>query len=252
LAEKKIKSVGNAIRVLILLADHPEGLRLSQIADGTELVLSTAHLLLSTLADYDFVEAVGGGVYRLGLGAFRVGTAIGEVVSIGEPLRPAMERLATDCHEAVSLAVRHGAEAVITQRYESSKVLRADIRVGTPMPLHGSASGKCFLAEMNDDDVRALVETQTTRRGTGCAVNVGQLLVELKAVRDNGFATNYDEFVEDISACAAPVRYRSGAVVAALSVAGPSGRFRPAEWSDIVRTVAAGMSRLLGAGTDEM
>lgn len=154
MSEKRIQSVSKALRLLTVLSGNPAGLRLTEISEVCGLGPSTTHLLLATLADFDFVELTERGVYRLGLGAYRVGATVAEVSHLSERLRPGIEKLSADCQEVVSIAVRRECYAVIVLRHEVASILRADIRVGTQMPLHASASGKYFLAALDRDPAR--------------------------------------------------------------------------------------------------
>jgi DNA-binding IclR family transcriptional regulator len=187
------------------------------------------------------------GRYRLGVGVFEVGAAVLEHLKLGEHLNPPMERLADLTKEAVSLAIRSGGAAVIIKRFESSQLLRAEIRVGTRMPLHSSASGKCLLAfgpEIEiygvypEEELPVVTEATIRRRST--------LLRELTEVRQAGFAINKDEFTTEVSAVAVPVRDPADSVVAALSVAAPSARFHHQEWLEPLFSTANEMSPGIG------
>jgi IclR family acetate operon transcriptional repressor len=57
-------------------------------------------------------------------------------------------------------------------------------------------------------------------------------------VRGQGWATTVEEFEEGLNAVAAPVFGTDGAPVAAVSVAGPAFRLRPAELPRTARLVA--------------
>ncbi len=245
---RQLKTVVNAIRVLEALRSSPEPLRLSEISTRTRLRKSTVHLLLSTLADFNFVQALDqSGYYRLGLGIFEAGMAAVDALSLPPELWPPMQELADRSLEAVSLAVRSGPSALIVKRYESAHVLRAEIGVGTRMPLHGSASGKCLLAAITPEQLAQLYPGEELPEATPPRIETKtELLQALEGVRRSGYATNKDEFVVGVSAIAAPVLDRDGSTVAALSIAGPSTRFQHRKWvQDLVATTER-MSVILG------
>lgn len=244
MAPKRAKSVGNAAQVLTRLATLPDGVGVTELSRMLGLGVSTVHLLLVTLADHGFTENRGDGRYRLG-------PAIAQLAMAGsgldEQLRLPLEKLAIRTDEAVSIAIRDGSDAVITQRCESKQVLRADIRIGTRMPLHASASGKCLLAWLSDAEVEAIFARSRSAAATAHAVRkLAELLEDLRLVRMRGYSTNHDEYVEDISAIAAPIRSRAGRIVAALSIAGPTARFRPSACAEILLASAGEMSAALG------
>lgn len=243
---RRLGSVTNALRVLRVLAEHPGGVGVTQLAQILEIGKSTAHLLLATLSDEEFVARDADGRYRLGLGAFEIGAAAGGVASAGGPLTPELRGLADRSGEAVSLASASGPDALIVQRVESVSILRAEIHVGTRMPLHASASGKYLLASMPDERLEQLFPAEQLPRVTPHTVQTRSALREqLAEVRARGYARNDDEYTVGISGVATGVLDATGATVFALSVAGPTHRFRPEEWVEDLSATAARMSEVL-------
>jgi IclR family acetate operon transcriptional repressor len=209
---------------------------------------STVHLLLRTLVGEGFVErAPNSSKYRLGLGAFEIGVAAVEQLGYGLKPTPLLERLADETTEAVSLAVLSGDSALLVQRFESSHILRADIRPGTRMPLHGSASGKILLTGMSDEDIDRLYPSDELPASASKTIRTkSRLKIELAGVREYGWATSIDEYADGVAATAAGVRDHAGRIVAALSLAGPTARFDVHRWVDRLLEVAAEVSKLLG------
>jgi len=243
--------VASALRVLVALSETSEPIGISDLSRRLGVGKSSMHAILATLADLGFVEqAPGSPRYRLGFVAFEVGAAVLEQLKLGAYLTPPMERLAHESQEAVSLAVLHDRSAVFVHRFESTHVLRADIRLGTRMPLHGSASGKCLLSELSHEEIKRLYPTDELDLATPRTIRRrAELLDELERVRQLGYATDLDEYVVGVSAVACPVRNGEGRTVAALSVAGPSARFEGERWIARMLAIAEEMNRVLGPMT---
>jgi DNA-binding IclR family transcriptional regulator len=66
------------------------------------------------------------------------------------------------------------------------------------------------------------------------------LFEELHSVRANGYALSSSELEEGIDAVAAPIFDHLNAVVAAVSIGGPSERFRPRQTELIAAVTRAG------------
>jgi len=132
----------------------------------------------------------------------------------------AMRRLADESGETVNLMVRsaRGAEAIA--QVDGPHVLGVSNWVGREVPDHCSAAGKVFLAFGVSDLPAGPLE----RRAARTIVDHAALERELEAVRAHGYATIVDELEVGLAAVAAPIRDRDGAIVAALSVAGPTAR----------------------------
>ena len=243
---RRIGSVSNALRVLRALAERPSGVGVTQLADLIGVGKSSAHLLLATLAEQDFVAQGADGRYRLGVAAFEVGAAAGGMASSGGPLTPLLRELADRCEEAVSLATRSGRDAIILQRIESASILRAEIGVGTRMPLHSSASGKYLLASMPGHRLDALYPGETLPEITSFSLrSKADLLDQLAIVRQRNYASNDEEYNVGISAVATGVVDANDSVTFALSIAGPTHRFRPDGWLDDLIDTANEMSEVL-------
>jgi IclR family acetate operon transcriptional repressor len=182
----------------------------------TELAERTAQLLALVLersprtigeltgADplaHDDVRAALDALERHGL----VGRDRAELAALAEP---AMRRLAEESGETVNVMVRSpgGAEAIA--QVDGTHVLGVTNWIGREVPEATSAAGKVFLAFAAGPPPPALAP-------------------ELDGVRRHGFATIVDELEVGLAAAAAPIRDADGAVVAALSVAGPTVRLTP-------------------------
>lgn len=244
--DRTLSTVRNAVRALAVLAEQGP-LRLTPLAAQLELGKSTAHLLLQTLAADGMVEVdLVSGAYRVGLRAFEIGATAIEQGGFGARLIGAMEELGRRCNESVSLGVLSAGSVLIAQRVESPEVLRADIRPGTRMPLHASASGKVLLAAIPERSVLQFLPESLTASARKTHRDRAALLAELEQVRAQGFAAQSDEFVDGIAAVAAPVFAAGGKMLAALSIAGPAARFEEARWVELLLPAAAEMSRLSG------
>jgi DNA-binding IclR family transcriptional regulator len=247
---RRIKAVANALRLLEALKEAGEPVPLGRLSQQLGLSKGTVHLLLSTLSEYDFVEpALVHGQYRLGLGAFEVGIAAVDHRGMPPEIALPMERLASESLEAVSLAVQSGHDALIVRRFESAHILRAEIGVGTRMPLYASASGKSLLAEMPQARLDALYPAEDLPNASADHNRIrtkSQLRKELERVRRQGYATNQDEFVVGVAAVARVVRDRQGQAVASLSIAGPTARFDGRRWIEPLVRTADEMTGILG------
>jgi IclR family transcriptional regulator, acetate operon repressor len=132
---------------------------------------------------------------------------------------PAMRRLASESGETVNLMVRTAGGAEAIAQVDGRHVLGVSNWVGREVPDHCSAAGKVFLAF----GASSLPPGELERRTPHTITDRPLLERDLEAVRRQGFATIVDELELGLAAVAAPVR-DADAVVAALSVAGPTAR----------------------------
>ncbi|MBA3451428.1 MAG: IclR family transcriptional regulator [Chloroflexia bacterium] len=245
--ERTLSTVRNAVRALDVLAERGP-LRLTALAKEMALGKSTVHLLLQTLRENGMVEHDPvSSTYRVGLRVFEIGATAVEQGGFGVRLIGAMEELARRCNESVSLGVLSAGSVLFVQRVESPEVLRADIRPGTRMPLHASASGKALLATMSEIEIaRLLPHTVLPGSARLTLRQRDALLSELRLVRERGYARQSEEFVDGIAALAAPVLTVGGRLLGALSIAGPIARFDETAWARDLLPAAREMSQMCG------
>lgn len=247
---RRSRSVERALAVLVAVAEDADPTGVSDLARRTGLPKSTVHLSLQTLRHAGFVQQdPASDRYVLGLQAALLGVHAVEHSAIAAALAPGMQELAARSSEAVSLGVRSDRSVVFVKRFETSHVLRTSIRTGTQMPLHASASGKCLLAEMSEDEILDLYPDEVLpEQASNTIRDRSALFEELARVRERGYSYSRDEFLDGVSGVAVPVRFGSR-VVAAVSVAGPTSRLNAEDWvADLQALTTPADPRVIAAG----
>lgn len=231
------RALDRGLRILAIIADTPD-LPLVDIAERSELSPATALRLLDTLRAHDFVVQDESGRYQVGLKAFEIGSRFLSHTRLQEICRPILMRLAEETDQTVSLAILEDADAVYVDSGESQRSIRTATRVGTRTPAHLSASGKVLLAWLWEGRVRELLGTDPLRTTTDNSLaSIEDVLQALAAVRASGIAHDREEYELGISCLAAPIRDRSGMIVAAMSVSTLTGQFSTRE-PDLTKALA--------------
>jgi IclR family acetate operon transcriptional repressor len=213
-----------------------------QLAQALALVLERAPRTLTELADAVGLPAVdlkplldacerhgllAWDVHRVGLrpgpAALRFARSGVGRADLVELAQPSMLRLAQESGETATLIIPLPAGTEAIAQIDGSHLLGATNWLGRQLGVHCTAAGKVFLAfgaaELPDGELAQLTPDTVTDRQA--------LLSELEEVRQRGYATIVDELEPGLSAVAAAVRDRGGAVVAALSASGASLRLVP-------------------------
>ena len=245
-----VRALGRGLSILECLAAEPE-LSLSQLSSRLQLPGSTTYRLLETLKKRGFVaQSPETGLYRLGIRAFEVGGAFLTRLRLHEVALPAMRSLVGEINETVNLAIADGRDAVYVGQVEGRQLVRMFTQIGARTPLYCTGVGKALLAWRPEDEVRALFEGVPLRPFTPNTItDLPALLRELERVRASGYAVDREERELGVRCVAAPVRDRTGAVAAALSVSAPSSRLseeRIAELAPRVLACAGQISQWLG------
>src|SRR5919199_745002 len=223
-------SVDNALWLLQLIGER-QALRVAEAADLLGVARSTAHRLLNALRRRDFVmQDRPNGAYRPGPALNAIGLAAISRIDIRRVARPVLEELQEKTQETVSLAVLEGATIRFVDCVESVRSVRVGNRTGVVRPAHASAVGKVILAQLPISEVERRYPDEDIPAGTPAALtDRGALLRELDEVRAQGYALNWEESAEGVSAVAVALRDTSGTPVAALGIAAPSSRMGSVE-----------------------
>lgn len=228
-----------AMSVLELLAGDDEELGLGEISTRLGLNKSTCHRILNTLADGQFVERSGPGAYRLGIGVFRVGTAMAGRLGVRERSLPAMRALYDTTGETVFLCIPRGDEAVCVERLDGRYASTHFLRLGGALPLHIGAAPRVLLAALADEEIEAYLKRPLARNTPQTPTTRKELWAEVRRIRDEGRAISRDDVVTGVKAFGAPVRDHTGRVVAALSLSGMSAAIPGEKEENVLEQVAA-------------
>ena len=239
-----------ALRLLALLARASRALTLAELSQQMGLPKATTHRLCSQLQanghltrDVDGRSfAVGPALRRLALDALNHGTVRG--------LRH--ERLAAlvaEVGETCNFTTLDGAGVLYLDRVEAPWPWRLTLDVGTHVPLHCTASGKLFLAHLDEAARDALLQGLPLPRLTANTLKSRRaLLAECESIRKQGYALDREEFIPGLVALAVPVRDAQGQVRAAIAVHAPVARLSlkgAVSRLPALQRAAAGMSALL-------
>lgn len=104
-----------ALRLLKILSQNDEGLRVSDIARQAGLAVSTTHRLLTTLELQNFsLFEPNRALWRVGREAFAVGSALGRRHNFVAPALPYLRRLRDLTRETANLGIVDHDELVTT------------------------------------------------------------------------------------------------------------------------------------------
>ena len=215
------QSIDRAAQVLVHVLETEEPPTVGGLSTRLGLPKSTASRLVGALERQGLIRRDGGGG-QLVPGAVlqryaRRETGDAELV---ERASEALDRLAQASGETINVGVPSlGAVELLDQR-DSRHFLGSPNWVGRRVPAHGSALGKVFYAFGALPAPAGSLEPLAPH-----TVPTAEELA-LDEVRTKGYAIALEELEPGLWAVASAVRDASGAVVAALSVSGPTVRLR--------------------------
>ena len=225
MAESANRTLQRGLNMLELLAEHPDGLELHEIATALELPKSSAHNLVQTLLAAKYVRLTPAARYQLTLKTFEVGSAAVQAMDVTQVLRQYMLKVFAECNETMHCGVLSGEKVLYIDKMESTRSIRMASHVGILMPLHTTAMGKAFLAAMDDQQARRLIGDKPLERLTDNTVtDPGALLQQLAEIRQRGWAVEVEENAESVCCLGVAICGRDGQPVYALSISVPAFR----------------------------
>jgi len=221
-----------AVGVLHSIADSPCGL--AELCERTGLPRATAHRLAAGLEVHRLLA-------RDSAGRWRLGPALNELAAqVNDPLLAAgaavLPRLREITGESVQLYRREGTARICVAALEPPAGLRDTVPVGTRLPMTAGSGAKILLAYSDAATQQAVLPTAKFTERT------------LSEVRRRGWAQSAAEREPGVASVSAPVRDRSGTVIAAVSVSGPIDRMgrRPgARWAADLLAASEALTRRL-------
>lgn len=185
-------------RVLSVLAEGPCGL--AELAARTGLPRATAHRLAGALAGHRLVRAKDG--------TYELGPWLTELAS-ADPLvaraMPVLEALRDQTGCSAQLFRRSGSERVCVAASDVPSGLRDTVPVGARLPMTAGSAAQALRADDAEPPAGAAFTASV-----------------LAGVRRRGWAHSVAERAPGVASVSAPVRDATSAIVAAVSVSGPT------------------------------
>jgi IclR family transcriptional regulator, acetate operon repressor len=141
------------------------------------------------------------------------------------PRHAILQTLVNETGETCNLTILDGNEIVYLDRVESASPLRLDLRPGSRVPLHCTASGKLFLSLLPRKYRQKLIQSTSLTRYTANTITDAALLErELDQIRADQLATDNEEFLAGSTCVAIPVRGQDGRLCVSVAVQAPTAR----------------------------
>ena len=238
-----VQSLQRGLAVLDFMAERGVPVRTSEVAQHFDIDKANASRLLKTLAESGYADRADDRRYALGAKMRGDdGRQLEGVIALRERTRSLLEGLVEASGECAHMAMLVGEKVWYVDKVSSPHALRVDHPVGALAPLHCTALGKAFLAFMPSAVAGALA-----RYTASTIVDLAKLAENLAAAREQGYATDDEEFSPGVRCVAAPVRDGHGRMVAAVGLSGPTARIDLDRLGDLGRLVRDRSTELVTA-----
>jgi DNA-binding IclR family transcriptional regulator len=254
-----IQAIDRAMAMLEVIANAgPDGVPLKALTTAVGLHASTGRTLLSSLVIHGLADQhEGSRRYVLGSRFLELNRLYVSRADLAAVSAPVVRDLWEHTRETVHLSVLQNLQRVDLAVLVSPQLLNinptpARVTDASVVPLFRTAAGKVLLVGLPADELDAvLAEALSSRTRHGLSRN--EVVRQLARIREQGYATNFEEEAAGVCGVAAPVRDHTDRIVAALCVGYPSVRHSD-EHDRMLRgsviEAAGRLSALLGADGD--
>jgi IclR family KDG regulon transcriptional repressor len=204
-------SVKKAFKILHTIADSSTALGVSELAKRLKIGKSTVHGI--TLA----LEEVGvlardptHKKFNVGYTLLELGRKAYSKIELWDVAKAPMENLMEATGETVFLGTLNGDHVTILNVVESRNELKITSPPGTRLPLLVGATGRVFLAQLDEKKARDIVQKKGLTRYTPKSVtDMKRFFKEVEETRKRGYAIDHGEYIPGVTAVVAPVQTTS-------------------------------------------
>jgi DNA-binding IclR family transcriptional regulator len=231
------------------IATSVDGQSVSEIAESCDLPIATAHRILQNLQHAGLVASSASKRrdYRLGKRLLRLLHAGSETAWLTISVQPILDRLANEIADTCYLARLVGHEVVSVAWATPSDGLRGYVVPGHTLAPHVAASAKAILAfqpqaladkALSGPLPKLTPKTKTKRK---------DIDKDYREVRENGYATCWDEMEVGLGAIAVPIHLSDIGVIYSLGTAGLIDRLTRRPVTETVELLRAALEPMIRA-----
>jgi IclR family KDG regulon transcriptional repressor len=220
-----IQSVSHALDVLEQFNGNIEEIGVTELSKRLKLHKNNVFRLLATLEARGYIQQNKSTEnYRLGLKCLQLGQSFIHQMGLLLQSRAILEDLAKLTKESAYVAVRKGTGIVPLDFVEPVRAVRVVSFLGTALPVHCTAAGKIYLVFEADGELSHGNSGELKRYTDNTVVDGAALAAQKQEIGAAGYAIEQEEFTEEVSSVAVPIRDYTRMLVGAIAVVGPSQR----------------------------
>jgi IclR family transcriptional regulator, pca regulon regulatory protein len=152
--------------------------------------------------------------------------------------------------ESVSLSEPYETDMVFIARFPSHKRFFIHMPVGRRLPMYCTASGRAYLSGLPAAEVQKILRRATLKPFTAqTLVDPAEILKQVGAAREAGYAWADQEYYRGDITIAAPVFGDDGAPIAAVNISAPTSRWSLTDLRAKLSSVLMETARACSSGT---
>jgi len=212
-------SHARGLAVIQAFSHSQQQLTISQISGKTGFSRAAVRRCLYTLAKLNFAGTDDHRHYYLRPRVLTLGHSYISSMPLATAAQPILDHVSHLLRESCSIAALDATEIVYIGRSNVTRIMSIDLGVGSRLPAFCTSMGRILLANLPEDQLRAILGKTAFKKYTEhTLVSVEKLRQILRLVQRDGYSIVDQELEHGLRALAVPIRNPGGRVVAALNV----------------------------------
>ncbi|MFD1599626.1 IclR family transcriptional regulator [Halobellus rarus] len=229
-----------------------DGAGVSELAEHLGRSKATIHSHLTTLADNEFVVQRDGN-YEISLRFVDIGEYAKSQVDIYEVTKTELERLAEETGEVAQFMVEEHGRGVYLHKARGENAIQTASYVGNRKYLHCTALGKSILSQLPEERIDQIIDRHGLPERTENTISTREELFDtLETVRREGVAYDDEEVLQGLRCIAAPIQHPNGELYGAISISGPTSRFKGDRFHEELPEIVQGAANIIEVNATQL
>ena len=243
-AGRRVKAVQTTCEILDSLRSL-DGAGVSELADHLGLAKATVHSHLATLVDNELIVKRNN-TYYISLRFVDLGEYAKGGVDIYEITCDEVDRLAKETGEVAQFMVEEHGRGVYLHKQRGENAIQTASYVGNRKGLHCTALGKAILSQLPTERVEEIIDIHgLPPRTNNTITDRAELHKELERIRERNVASDDEEVLQGLRCVATPIRRSTDGLQGAISVSGPTSRFKGKRFSREIPELVRGAANVI-------
>jgi len=241
---RRIQAVQISCNILEALQEM-DGAGVSELANHLGRSKATVHSHLATLLDNEFIVKHDE-TYEIGLRFVDMGKYARNQIDIYEIAKAEVDRLAEETGEVAQFMVEEHGRGVYLHKARGNNAIQTASYTGNRKDLHCTALGKAILSQLSTERVDEIIDRHGLPQRTENTVSSREELFEsLETIRERGFAFDDEEILQGLRCIAAPTQHPTGDIYGAISISGPTSRFKGDRFHEELPEIVQGAANVI-------
>lgn len=202
------KPTERVLRILTLLAAHPEGLSLTQVTELLHIPKSTLSPILQEMVQQKFLQLQDNSkLYSIGISSYCIGAAYEHEKTLIPYIKSIMRDITREINEICQVGVLDGADVLYILKEDAAitQTIKIISYIGKKLPAYCTALGKALLYDYTFPQLQALYPNPLVKQTQNTITDLHTLYEQLQSIKQTHIAVEQEEITYQLCCFAVPI-----------------------------------------------